>query len=61
MKRATLIGLIAGCLFVLLNVYYVIRNMSDGIPFEYLVTNFISLIAWCGIAYFFFELYKRQN
>lgn len=61
MKRATLIGFIGCCLFVLLNLFNFIRNVLDGIPFEYLISNFIGVIAWAGITYFFFELYKRQK
>lgn len=61
MKKPTLFGLIGCCTILVLDLYYVIRNISNGVPAEYVIPNIFNLIAWGGIVYFFVELYKRQK
>ena len=63
MKKATLVGLVGVIIITLLQVFYLIRNLTEdySIPAEYIIQNIIGLAGWCGISYFFIELYKRQK
>lgn len=63
MKKATLIGLIGVIVVALVNLYYLIRNLTSDweVPAEYIIPNILSIVGWCGLVYFFFELYKRQK
>lgn len=63
MKKATLIGLIGVIVITLINLYYVIANLISeySVPIQYIIPNILSFMGWCGLVYFFFELYKKQK
>lgn len=63
MKKATLVGLIGVVIITLISLYYVITNLTaeHPVPIKYIIPNIISLVGWCGLVYFFVELYKKQK
>ena len=63
MKKATLFGMIGAIIIVLLQVFWTIENLFE-ISIDiivYKISNFVGLIGWLLIGYFFVELYRKQK
>lgn len=64
MKQASLIAFISVALIALLQLYNIIESCTKYI--EYLnvfsiVLRMLYFIAYCGLGYFFFKLFKQQR
>lgn len=64
MKQASLIAFISVALLALLQLYNIIESCTKYI--EYLnaftlVLRVLYFFAYCGLAYFFFKLFKQQR
>lgn len=65
MKKATQFALIGFSILVLISLYNSIMSIILAVEIDdykiwYVISNFLRLIAFCGVWYFFFTLYKKQ-
>ena len=64
MKKASLIALVSVALLALLQLYNVIESFTKYMEYMSAFTlalRVVYFIAYCGLAYFFFKLFKQQR